>query len=75
METVSITLMPSSRAMIADGTTPPRVMHTIAYHWPFEPASRHASARASRWNWSQETGKAFSGRDMQALLDGECSRN
>jgi hypothetical protein len=28
------------------------------------PARRQASARASRWNWSHETGKAFSGRDI-----------
>src|SRR5215210_4990640 len=50
--------VPSSRATIAAGTSPPRVMHTIASKGP-APASRQASARASRWNWSQETGKAF----------------
>src|SRR3954447_3198136 len=33
-------------------------MQTIASNAPAR-ASRHASARASRWNWSQETGKAF----------------
>src|SRR3954463_13962628 len=33
-------------------------MQTIASNGP-APASRQASARASRWNWSQETGKAF----------------
>src|SRR6185312_15239669 len=63
-----MTRIPSSREMIAAGTSPPRVMHTIARHWPLVPASRHASARASRWNWSQETGKAFSGRDIFRAL-------
>src|SRR5215831_18194071 len=52
--------MPSSRATIAAGTIPPRVMQTIAWKGPAS-ASRHASARASRWNWSQETGKCFCG--------------
>src|SRR5438874_11547971 len=52
--------MPSSRATMAAGTRPPRVTHTIAWNGP-APASRQASARASRWNWSQETGKAFCG--------------
>src|SRR5262245_21081537 len=52
--------MPSSRATIAAGTSPPRVMQTIASKGPAS-ASRHASARASRWNWSQETGKCFCG--------------
>ena len=52
--------------MIAAGTSPPRVMQTIARHWPLTPASRQASARASRWNWSHDTGKAFSGRDIVA---------
>src|SRR5262245_57798713 len=52
--------MPSSRATIAAGTRPPRVTQTIAWNGP-APASRHASARASRWNWSHETGKAFCG--------------
>src|SRR5688500_15712324 len=61
-----MTRMPSSREMMAAGTRPPRVMQTIAFHCPLAPASRQASARASRWNWSQETGKAFSGRDMFA---------
>src|SRR6266851_2817842 len=50
----------SSRATIAAGTKPPRVMHTTAWNGPAS-ASRQASARASRWNASQETGKAFSG--------------
>ena len=49
----------SSRAMIAAGTSPPRVIATMASNGP-EEARRQASARASRWNWSQETGKAFS---------------
>src|SRR5437762_9440722 len=50
----------SSRATIAAGTKPPRVMQTIASNGPTS-ASRQASARASRWNASQETGKAFVG--------------
>src|SRR5882757_1456373 len=57
---VSIRRTSSSRATIAAGTSPPRVTVTIAWNGP-APLSRHASARASRWNWSQETGKAFSG--------------
>src|SRR5262245_5531453 len=52
--------MPSSRATIAAGTRPPRVMHTIAANGPAS-ASRQARARASRWKWSQDTGKAFRG--------------
>ena len=63
MQTVSISRTPSSREMMAAGTRPPRVMQTIARHSPLTPASRQASARASRWNWSHETGKAFSGSD------------
>src|ERR1700689_1121905 len=59
MLTVSITRTSSSRATIAAGTRPPRVMATIALKGPAE-ASRQASARASRWNWSHETGKALS---------------
>src|SRR5437588_5134211 len=50
----------SSRATIAAGTRPPRVMQTIASNGPTS-ASRQASARASRWNASQDTGNAFSG--------------
>src|SRR5207302_2127020 len=57
--TVSITRMLSSRATIAAATSPPRVMQTIASNGPAS-ASRQASARASRWNWSHETGNAFS---------------
>src|SRR5690348_2262790 len=52
--------MPSSRATIAAGTRPPRVMQTIASKGP-APLSRHANARESRWNWSHETGKIFAG--------------
>ena len=59
MLTVSITRTSRSRATIAAGTRPPRVMATMALNGPAE-ASRQASARASRWNWSHETGKAFS---------------
>ena len=47
MQTVSITRVSSSRAMIAAGTRPPRVIVTIASNGP-EAASRQASARASR---------------------------
>src|ERR1700680_3915369 len=60
MHTVSISLMPSSRATMAAGTRPPRVMLTIASNGP-APLSRQASARESRWNWSHDTGKIFSG--------------
>src|SRR6266508_156424 len=49
----------SSRATIAAGTRPPRVMHTTAWNGPTS-TSRQASARASRWNASQDTGKIFS---------------
>ena len=59
MLTVSITRTSSSRATIAAGTRPPRVMATMALNGPAA-ASRQASARASRWNWSHETGKALS---------------
>src|SRR3981081_1664376 len=57
---VSITRTPSSRAPIPARTPPPRAIATIAWNGPAA-ASRQASARASRWNSSQETGKAFSG--------------
>src|SRR5215467_7550727 len=60
MHTVSIRRMSSSRATIAAGTRPPRVTQTTAWNGP-APASRQTSARASRWNWSHETGNAFSG--------------
>src|SRR5208337_3967736 len=42
---------------------PPWVMATSASNGP-EAASRQASARASRWNWSHDTGKAFSLREV-----------
>ena len=38
------------REMMAAGTRPPRVMQTIALKSRLRPASRQASARASRWN-------------------------
>src|SRR5215510_3243522 len=41
---------------MAAGTNPPRVMQTMASKGPLS-ARRQANARASRWNWSQETGK------------------
>jgi hypothetical protein len=47
MQTVSMTRVPSSRATIAAGTSPPRVTVTIASNGP-TPLSRQASARASR---------------------------
>src|SRR5262245_11487534 len=53
--------MPSSRATTAAATSPPRVTQTIASNGP-APLRRQASARESRWNWSHETGKNFSGR-------------
>ena len=59
MQTVSMMRISSSRETIAAGTSPPRVMQTTALNGP-DSASRQASARASRWNWSQETGNAFS---------------
>src|SRR5262249_422965 len=52
--------MPSSRATMAAGTSPPRVMHTMAANGP-APLSRQASARESRWNWSHDTGNALDG--------------
>jgi hypothetical protein len=36
-------------------------MATMASNGPAS-CNRQASARESRWNWSQETGKIFSGR-------------
>src|SRR5215831_5230804 len=41
---------------MAAGTNPPRVMQTMASKGTLS-ARRQANARASRWNWSQETGK------------------
>src|SRR5262249_57111805 len=55
-----ISRMPGAGETSAAGTSPDRVPQTIAGSGP-PPASRHASARASRWNWSHETGKAFCG--------------
>src|ERR1043165_7670942 len=61
MQTVSMTRTPSSRATIAAGTRPPRVMATTAWNGPTS-LSRQVRARQSRWNWSQDTGKAFPAR-------------
>src|SRR5918992_1820213 len=61
--------MPNSRATIAAGTSPPRVMQTIAVNGPAS-ASRHASARASRWNWSHDTGNAFCGCAGSGAING-----
>src|SRR5262245_52263434 len=58
---VSIILTLSSRATMAAGTRPPRLKQTIASHGPAS-CRRQARARESRWNWSHETGKIFSGR-------------
>ena len=58
------------RATMAAGTSPPRVMRT---RWPSNgplSASRQASARASRWNWSQETGRTCE----EAGWDHRCNR-
>src|SRR5215213_3838444 len=59
--------VPSSRATMAAGTSPPRVMQTMASNGP-SPARRQASARASRWNWSHETGNAFCWGDAMRTL-------
>src|SRR5919205_2898827 len=67
MQTLSMRRTSSSRATIAAGTSPPRVMQMIASNGPAE-ASRQARARQSRWNWSQETGKAFGEVGDIALL-------
>src|SRR3569623_735590 len=48
--------MLSSRATIAAGTRPPRVIATQASNGP-SALRRQASARLARWNWSQLTGK------------------
>src|SRR5215469_13104301 len=53
---VSMRRMSSSRATIAAGTSPPRVTATMPANGP-SPATRHASARQSRWISSQLTGK------------------
>src|SRR5215210_6696360 len=52
--------MLSSRDTTAAATRPPRVMQTMASNGPAS-FSRQASARESRWNWSHDTGKNFSG--------------
>src|SRR6476620_11382377 len=43
---------------MAAGTKPPLVMQTMAAKGPLS-ARRQASARASRWNWSQDTGNVL----------------
>ena len=48
----------TSRATIAAGTRPPRVMATMPFHGPFS-IRRHASALALRCSSSQVTGKFF----------------
>src|ERR1700730_3187775 len=68
MQTVSITRTPSSRATIAAGTSPPRVIAITAWNGPTS-FSRQVSARQSRWNWSHETGKALPARSA-ALSSG-----
>src|SRR6056297_42095 len=55
--------MSSSRATIIAGAMPPRVTATIAFHDPSpgpRPSRRQASARLSRWIWSQLMWKPFS---------------
>src|ERR1700712_1055536 len=76
MQTVSIRRVPSSRATIAAGTRPPRVMQTMAWNGPAS-ARRQASARESRWNWSQETGKAFCawGSDISKPFVSQCRQH
>src|SRR5258708_29626705 len=68
MQTVSITRTPSSRATIAAGTSPPRVIAITAWNGPTS-FSRQVSARQSRWNWSHEPGNAFPARSC-ALSSG-----
>src|SRR5436305_6165074 len=70
MQAVSVTRTPSSRATIAAGTRPPRVIAITALNGPTS-FSRQVSARQSLWNWSQETGKALPARSC-ALSSG-CS--
>src|SRR5262245_62101712 len=67
-----MTRMPSSRATIAAGTRPPRVMHTTAANGPAS-ASRQASARASRWNWSHDTGNGLCGIAGAGCAVGTCA--
>src|ERR1700757_5058480 len=61
MHTVSMTRTPSSRATIAAGTRPPRVIAITAWNGPTS-LSRQVSARQSRWNWSHDTGNALPAR-------------
>src|ERR1700730_1751054 len=68
MQTVSMMRTPSSRATIAAGTKPPRVMAITAWNGPTS-LSRQVNARQSRWNWSHETGKALPARSW-ALSSG-----
>src|SRR6202035_669470 len=70
MQTVSMTRTPSSRATIAAGTSPPRVIAITAWNGPTS-FNRQVSARQSLWNWSHETGKALPARSC-ALSSG-CS--
>src|SRR5204863_1927205 len=63
---VSMTRSPSSRATIAAGTSPPRVMATTAWNGPSS-LSRQVSARQSLWNWSHDTGNGFPA--LPAVLD------
>src|SRR4030095_8452824 len=62
MQTVSMRRMSSSRAMMAAGTRPPRVMATMPCHWPPTgpcPIRRQASALAVRCSSSQLPGKVL----------------
>src|SRR5258708_8989112 len=68
MQTVSMMRTPSSRATIAAGTSPPRMIAITAWNGPTS-FSRQVSARQSRWNWSHETGNAFPARSC-ALSSG-----
>src|SRR5262249_40504566 len=61
-----MTRMPSSRATMAAGTSPPRVMQTMAENGP-DSLSRQASARESRWNWSHDTGNIFAGETGSSI--------
>ena len=58
VQTWAIRRIAGSRAMMAAGTKPPRVIATMPRQGPGS-TSRQASARESRCNWSQETGKVF----------------
>ena len=76
---VSMVRMSSSRATIIAGAMPPRVIATTARQAPSSPgpclSSRQASARLSRWIWSQETWKPFScGRRSADTAQASCLR-